>query len=684
MAVNSLLQESKLRWQATMFGSFSESDFVPAIEQAINEGKADLQQIKNNEAPASFANTIEALDASAEKLDRVLAIFYNLFSAEASDELQALAPQVASLSANFYSDINLDAQLFDRVRSVYEQRDKLDLDPEQKTLLQKFYDGFVRNGALLDDEKKAQLRSLDERLAQLGPRFSENVLRHTNAFELVIEKEEELSGLPLAEKEAARELAREKGLKKKAWIFNLDAPSFIPFLKFSDRRELREQMWRAYRGRCVGGEYDNLSLISEIIHLRHQRAALLGFKNHADYVLRERMAKTPEQVHDFLSGLLQASRDTAQAELQEVQKFAEEQALQTPLKAWDFAYYSEKLKQQKYDFDEEKLRPYLPVQACIDGAFALAERLFGIRFVKQDDLPVYHPDVQVYEVYEQDSAQFVGLFYADFFPRNTKRGGAWMTSYRSQYIDTKGDQRPHVSIVCNFTKPGKDRPALLSFAELETLFHEFGHSLHGLLSKCRYRSLSGTNVYWDFVELPSQFMENWLLEKEVLDGFAAHYQTGEKIPQEMIDKLQASAKFQSGYQSLRQLNFALLDMAWHGQYLEGVTDVIGFENAAIQQTELFPYEEGTCYSSSFSHIFAGGYSAGYYSYKWAEVLDADAFEYFKAHDLFSPVVAKSFKENILQRGGSEDPAELYRRFRGQDPDPNALLRRDRLLAPASF
>ena len=679
MAIENLLNESNLKYNAVDFGSFKEEDYLPAVKQAIAKGKAEIEELKNNSESPSFENTIEKLESCGLEVDRVLTVFYNLYSAEASENLQTLAPQISGLTANFSSDINLDADLFERVKAVYDQRESLSLSEEQKTLLRKTYIGFVRNGALLDQEKKEKLREIDARLAEVSPKFSENILKQTNAFELEITDESKLAGLPDSFIEGARELALEKGLKKKAWIVNLDAPSFVPFLKYSEIRDLRKEVWKAYQSRCAGGEFSNIDIVKEIVSLRHQRAKILGYENHAEYVLEERMAKKPENVIAFLDKLKSPSKAAAEKDLEELKKFAKDQGLEDELMPWDFSFYSEKLKIAQYDFDSEQLKPYLPVEKCIAGAFGLAEKLFEIRFEKNTELPTYHPDVQCYEVFDKKDDSFVGLFYADFFPRATKRAGAWMTSYKSQGYYSGKQQRPHVSIVCNFTKPTKGKPSLLTFMELETLFHEFGHSLHGLLSKCRYKSLGGTNVHWDFVELPSQFMENWLLEKAVLDEFAAHYETGEKIPQELIEKLQKSSHFQAGYQSLRQLNFAYLDMAWHGKYLDNIDDVVAFEREATKDTSLFDPIEGTLSSTGFAHIFAGGYSAGYYSYKWAEVLDADAFEYFKQEGIFNKTVADKFKTFVLSQGGTENPMDLYKKFRGQEPQPEALLRRAGLL-----
>lgn len=681
MSIEILLQASELKHNAVEFDKVREQDFIPAIEKAIAIAKNTIEEIKSNKEEPNFENVIEAMELNGQELDKVLGIFYNLYSAEASDGLQQLAPQVSSLTSNFSSDVSLDEDLFAKVKQVYDKKDSLSLTDEQKMLLDNSYKAFVRNGALLQGEAREELRKIDEELAGLSPKFSENVLKETNSFELIIDNKSDLSGLPESAIEAARELAEEKGVKKKeAWVINLDAPSFVPFLKFSDKRELREKVWKAYSSRCVTGANENQSVVARIVVLRHKRAKLLGYENHASYVLEERMAKSPEAVFNFLEDLKGPSREAAVKDLQEVKDFAaKECAFTQELMPWDFAYYSNKLKKAKYDFDPEELRPYFPVDKCIKGAFDLAERLFSIRFEKNENLPTYNEDVVCYEVYEKDSDTFVGLFYADFFPRPSKRGGAWMTSYKSQGWNGDKLERPHVSIVCNFTKATKDKPSLLSFNELETLFHEFGHSLHGLLSQCKYKSLAGTNVLWDFVELPSQFMENWLLEKEVLDLFAGHYETGESVPAEMIEKLQKSSRFQAGYQSLRQLNFCFMDMKWHGQYLDKIDDVVAFEKEATADTNLFPYVEGTCNSTGFSHIFAGGYSAGYYSYKWAEVLDADAFEHFKKNGLFNEEVAKSFKENILEKGGSLEPNQLYKNFKGSEPDPKALLRRDGLL-----
>lgn len=677
MSQNPLLQKSIQKHGACEFQLYKEDHYVPAFKQAIEEARANINEIKKLEA--SFDNTIIRLELADQLMSKVSHIYHNLFSAEATEKLQSLAGEISALNANFSSDVLLDHELFKKVNLVYQDKDKLNLDTEQMMLLENTHKMFRRNGALLNDEKKEELRKLDEELAQLAPKFSENVLKDTNAFELVITDKKDLSGLPESAIAAAREEAIDRGYKKECWIISLDAPSFIPFVKYCNNRELRQKVWFAYNSRCTNGNTSNKENVNKIVSLRHKRAKLLGYKHHADYVLQERMAKSTDSVMDFLNKLIKASKPAAERDKKEVEDFAKSLGHEDKVQAWDFAYYSEKLKKQKYDFDPELLRPYFSLDKVTKGAFDLASKLFAINFKRVEDYPVYHKDVEVYEVYNNSDNSFVGLFYADFFPRATKRGGAWMTSYKEQGFNGNEVERPHVAIVCNFTKPTSDKPSLLTFEEVETLFHEFGHSLHGLLSKCHFKSLSGTNVYWDFVELPSQFMENFLLEKEVLDLFADHYESGEKIPKELIEKLQKASKFQSGYFSLRQLNFGLLDMSWHGSYIENIEDIEAFEIEKCKSTNLFDHQDGTMSSTAFSHIFAGGYSAGYYSYKWAEVLDADAYEAFKEQGLFNEKVANAFKQNILEKGGTEHPMELYEKFRGREPDTESLLRRDGLI-----
>lgn len=663
-------------FNSTPFDKIEIEHFIPALKKGIEEGHANLKKIKEEKNP-NFKTVIFALEHVSDLLDTVSTVFFNLHSAEAKPELADLAPEVSALCSNFSSDIFLDEDLFKQVKIIHESKEPL--NSEQKKLLENTYKAFVRNGALLSKDQKAELRKIDEELSQLGPKFSDNVLKATNEFQHKVTDSKKLEGLPEPVKNAAKESAEEKGLKD-TWLFTLDAPSFIPYMKYSKDRAGRELMWKAYGSRCVKDQYSNEVVIVRMLELKMKRSKLLGFKNYADYVLEERMAQKSHKVIEFLENLLLASKPAALRDLDEVKEFASVKDKLDNLKPWDFAYYSEQLQKEKYDFDEQLLRPYFSLDKAIQGVFDVTSKLYQLKFTETTEVSTYHPDVKVFKVNDSVTSNYIGLFYCDFFPRPTKKSGAWMTDYKKQGLtsDEKMDV-PHVSIVCNFTKPTKNEPSLLTFDEVATLFHEFGHALHALLSNCTYKSLSGTSVYWDFVELPSQFMENFLLEKEVLDLFAVHYKSGEKIPVDLIEKLKKTSKFQSGYFSLRQLNFALLDMHWYTlENFKGV-DVSQFEIDATSQTRLFEPTPGVNFSCSFSHIFAGGYSAGYYSYKWAEVLDADAFEFFKEKGLFNPDVSRAFRENILSRGGTEHPMDLYKRFRGREPDPKALLRRDGLI-----
>lgn len=673
---NILLEKSHQDHQAIPFDKIRSEDFAPAFEAALKEARANLSRLIALPAAPDFANTIEGLEDCSETLDRVSGIFSNLLHAHTNETLQKLARDVMPKLADFSNDIFLDEKLFQRVKKIWESRGSLKLDGEQSRLLEKTYRAFARNGALLNEEQKKRLREIDQKLSVLGQQFSDNVLKATNSFELWLTSRDELAGLPESAVEAAAMAAKEKG-REGAWLVTLQYPSFGPFMQFSARREIREKLWRAYQTRAVSGEIDNRPLIQEITRLRHARAMLLGYSTHADFVLEERMASSPDSVQKFLKRLLEVSKPAALKDLAELKAFAGNDV--DELKPWDISYYSEKLQQKKYDFDEEQLRPYFKLENVVAGVFEHARRLYGLQFKRRTDLPVYHPDVQAFEVRDEKNGDFIGLFYADFFPRESKQGGAWMSGLKDQGGPSGPTDRPHISIVCNFTKPTDKKPSLLTLDEVRTLFHEFGHSLHGLLSHCRYRSLSGTNVYWDFVELPSQIMENWVKEKESLDLFARHYETGELIPASMVKKIQDASKFQAGWFSLRQLNFAYLDMAWHAADVAEVADVEAYETEALKPTSLFPHIAGTIISCGFSHIFSGGYSAGYYSYKWAEVLDADAFEFFKEKGIFSREVSDRFKNHILSRGGTEHPMDLYKKFRGREPDADALLRREGLL-----
>lgn len=670
---NTLLKPSGLPFGAIDFTQVRDEDFTPAFDAALEEARRNLKKIREVGQP-DFQNTIEALEFSTDRLDAVSSIFSNLLHAHTNERMQEMAKEIMPKLAGFSNDISLDEELFKRVRAVHEGRGKLALSQEQEKLLDKTYRFFVRNGALLDENAKQRLREVDARLSILSQQFGENVLKASNAFELVLTDRNDLAGLPDAVIEAAEATAKERG-REGAWVFTLDYPSYLPFMKFSERRELRERIWKAFASRATTGEFNNRELAKEIANLRHERARLLKYETHAHFTLEERMAAAPENVRGFLERLQKASRKAAEKDVEELSRFSG----MKDLRPWDFAYWSEKLKQKKYGLDEQALRAYFPLERVVAGVFEHARRLYGLSFKRRTDLPAYHPDVEVYEVSDEKDGEHVGLFYADFFPRASKRGGAWMTSFRDQGFCQGCVLRPHVSIVCNLSKPTPTRPSLLDLQEVRTVFHEFGHALHALLSNTHYRSLSGTNVYWDFVELPSQIMENWLKEKESLDLFARHYETGEAIPEEMVRQIAESSRFQAGWQSLRQVSLALLDLAWHAVDPAVVEDVEEYEKRALEACTLFPHVPGTSTSCSFSHIFAGGYSAGYYSYKWAEVLDADAFELFRERGLFNPEVASAFRNHILSRGGTEHPMELYKRFRGREPDPDALLRRDGLL-----
>lgn len=667
------------RDEAVPFDSLKIEHFIPALDYGIEKARNNILAIKKNPEAPTFQNTLLALETASENYETVTSVYFNLFSAEASLELQSLAKEISPKVAAFASEVSLDLELFEKIKIIYQNRHSDNLDSEQIRLADKYYKDFSRNGALLSEKDKEILRQIDQNLSVLGPQFSENVLKATNAFEMILDNKADLLGLPDGVIEAAAQEAELKGHPGK-WLFNLQGPSYSPFMQYAKNRELRKKLWTTFNSRSFGGFFDNQEIVKKIVNLRHQRAQLLGFPSHADFVLSERMAQQPNQVMDFLNKLLTPSKKAGDRDLAELRQFKKTVDGNDEVMPWDFSYLSEKLKEAKYKFNEEELRPYFQLENVVEGVFEHARRLYSLTFKEVFDVPKYHPDVRVFEVREERSANYVGLFYTDFFPRETKKGGAWMTVYREQGFFNGQVRRPHVSIVCNFTKPTASKPSLLNYGEVQTLFHEFGHALHGLLSQCAYRSLAGTNVYWDFVELPSQIMENWVKEKEGLDVFARHYQTKEPIPPELVEKIKKAAQFQAGFHSMRQLQFGLLDMAWHSSDPSAISDVDQFENTTIESTRLLPKIMGTNSSCSFSHIFAGGYSAGYYSYKWAEVLDADAFEYFRELGLFSREVADKFKTHILSRGGTEHPMELYKKFRGREPDPNALLRRDGLVS----
>ena len=670
--MNPLRADFKTPFATPPFDEIEEKHFLPAINDALAEAREEIRTIAENQDSPSFNNTVEALEYAGENVSRIAEIFYNLNSAETNEEIQKLAREFSPLLSEYGNDIMLNPRLFDRVKQVYDQ-ERSSLNEEQRMLLDKTYRGFSNNGARLNDEDKVKLRELDKELTGLSLEFGENVLADTNDFELWIEDENDLAGLPESSREAAAEAAAEKG-REGAWLITLHYPSYVTFMTYSARRDLREKLQHAYGSRAFGdNERNNAQIIQKIVSLRHQRAQLLGFANHAEYMLQERMAKTPQKVQNFLDELYEVARPAAEAELEELANFAKEQDGLERLEKWDLAYYSEKLKQHRFEIDDEKLKPYFQLEKVIDGAFEVAQRLYGLQFNLRSDIPKYHQDVRTYEVLDRDG-RHLAVFYADFFPRPGKRNGAWMTSYRSQKIKNGKDIRPLVSIVCNFTKPTSSRPSLLTFREVLTLFHEFGHALHGMMARGTYASLSGTSVYWDFVELPSQIMENWCYEKECLDLFARHYQTGESIPLDLVERLKGSATFMEGYATLRQVGLATLDLTWHTTQPEKIGSVAEFEEKTIARMDILPKVEGTNTSASFNHIFQGGYSAGYYSYKWAEVLDADAFEYFADAGIFNNEVARKF-EKLLSAGGSIDPSELYREFRGREADPKALLRR---------
>lgn len=659
------------------FSKIKNEDYIPAFDSAIEKTKKEIDAIIQMEDVPTFENTIEALAYSGMELERISSIFFNLHSAETNDALEKIAQEVAPKLSQLANDITLNPQLFERIKVVYNQKDSLSLSAEQQTLLEKSYRDFVRNGALLDEKKKERLRQIDAELAVLTLKFGENVLAETNAYQLHITDEADLDGLPEGTMEAARGIAEAQ--EKIGWIFTLDYPSYVPFVTYANNRALRREIaLAAGRKAFQDNTYNNEKNIQHIVQLRFQRAQLLGYETHAHFVLEERMAQQPTDVQAFLNDLLHKAKPAAEREFQELQAFAQEMHGITQLEKWDTAYYSEKLKQKKFSLDDELLKPYFQLEKVLDGVFTIAQRLYGIHFKEVQHIDKYHDEVRTFEVYD-DSQHLVAVFYADFFPRKGKRNGAWMTSFKPQYRQADQDHRPHVAIVCNFTRPTATKPSLLTFNEVTTLFHEFGHALHGMLANTTYPNLSGTSVFWDFVELPSQIMENWCYEKEALELFAQHYQTDETIPMELIDKIKASASFMEGMATLRQLGFGLLDMGWHGQNPSGIDNIKAFETSSLHSTQLLPDVKENAISPSFSHIFNGGYAAGYYSYKWAEVLDADAFAYFQEKGIFNETVAIKFKDNILSKGGIEHPMTLYKRFRGKEPSIDALLKRAGLI-----
>jgi peptidyl-dipeptidase Dcp len=660
------------------FSEIKNEHFKPAFIQAMKDARAEIDAITSNTVAPSFENTIEALEFSGQQLDRISSVFFNLNSAETNEDIQKIAQEVSPLLSEFGNDITLNEDLFKRIKEVFEQKDALNLSIEQNTLLDKRYKSFSRNGANLSEEKKTRLREIDAESSKLKLKFGENILAETNSYQKHITNESELDGLPEGAKEAAAQLAKSKD-KASGWLITLAYPSYVPFMKYAKNRELRKELSLAFGSRSFKGDaLDNQEIVLKIANLRHERANLLGYETHAHFVLEERMAETPEKVHSFLNELLDKAKPAAEREFKQLEDFAKDLDGIDQLQKWDGSYYSEKLKQKLFSLDDEQLKPYFKLENVIEGVFEIAEKLFGLHFEEVTDIDKYHKEVKTYRVFDTDK-NFISVFYADFHPRAGKRGGAWMTSFKSQWQRNGENVRPHISNVCNFTPSTETKPSLLTFNEVTTLFHEFGHGLHGMLANTTYPSLSGTSVFWDFVELPSQVMENWCFEKEALELFAKHYETGEVIPMELVQKIKESATFQEGMATMRQLSFGLLDMSWHGADPTDITDVKAHESKVFEGTNLYPETSETCMSTAFAHIFQGGYSSGYYSYKWAEVLDADAFAYFKEKGIFNKEVATKFKDHVLSKGGTENPMVLYKRFRGAEPKVEALLERAGLI-----
>lgn len=663
--------------QTPPFNEIKHEHYVPAIDQLLAEAKTEVDAIINNPEAPTFKNTIRALETSGHKLSRATTILFNLNSAETDDTIQSIAREVSPKLSAYQNYVSLNEKLFQRVKAVYNQKGQLNLNPEDTKLLDDSYKGFVRSGANLEGAAKERYAQINTELSKLSLQFGENVLAETNAYQLVLTDKKDLAGLPEGEIEAAAQLAKAKG--KTGWMFNLQGPGYIAFLKFADNRQLREQLYKAYNSRAFHqNSNNNEEIIRKIVNLRLERAKLLGYPNHATYVLEERMAETPAKVNAFLDQLHKASRPAALKDMADVKEYAKAHGFKGDLERWDWSYWSEKLKNERYGFDEEAVKPYFKLENVIGGVFELANRLYGLTFKENKNIQVYHPDVKAYEVFDKDGS-FLSVLYLDFFPREGKRGGAWMTEYRSQSNLDGHSIRPVVSIVTNFTKPTATKPSLLTFYEVSTFLHEFGHGLHGMLANTVYEGMSGTSVYRDFVELPSQIMENWAIEKDFLDLFAKNYLTGEKIPAALVEKLIKSKNFQAGSQSERQLSFGMNDMAWHSITEPMSGSVVEFEKKSLAPTDLFPPLDGFCLSAAFSHIFAGGYAAGYYGYKWAEVLDADAFSLFKKNGIFDRATADSFRKNILEKGGTAHPMTLYKAFRGQEPSVTPLLEREGLL-----
>lgn len=682
--MNPLLTDSTLPYGAPQFDKIKTEHYLPAFEQAITEAKAEIDAIVNNPDAPTFENTIAALDEAGGRLNDAAGIFYNLMEADTNDQMQDIAEKVSPMMTEYSMYVSLNEPLFARVKAVHESAGGL--EPDQARLLEKTWKSFVRSGANLGAEDKETYSKLSEQLSLLTLQYGKNVLAATNAFTLNLTDEADLEGLPDFVREAAVETAKSKEME--GWAFDLSAPSYGAFMKYSTRRDLRQKMWMAYNTRATEGENSNIELCRQIAESRLKIANILGYETYADYALEEKMAKNPQTVNEFIQKLLEPSLPAAKAEVKELYEYARANGFEdSDIQPWDFGFWSEKLKDARYSINDEQLKPYFRLESCIDAAFGLAGKLYGLTFEERKDIPVYHPDVKVYDVKDADGVH-KALFYADFFPRASKRGGAWMTEFRGQSIVNGVEKRPFISLVTNFTKPTAGKPALLTHDELTTLLHEFGHSLHGILAEGRYSSLTGTNVSRDFVELPSQIMENWAFEPEFLDTFARHFETGEALPDTLINKIVEAKNYNAAYAQVRQLQFGILDMAWHtlkggseSGHFDRFSDLktmqelgtIAFEKAALKSSNVIPSIPEACISTSFSHIFSGGYSAGYYSYKWSEVLEADAFSLFKEKGIFSTEVSHSFRDNILSKGCSEDEDVLYRRFRGHDPEPEALL-----------
>ena len=678
MSQNPFLTPYSTPHQTAPFDKISNEHYLPALQEGMTKGRSEVAIITNNPAKPTFENTIVALEQSGSLLDRVTSVLFNLNSAETSPELQKIVKEASPLLSEYRNDISLNQSLFARVKAVYDQRDNLKLNPESAMLLEKSYKRFARNGANLDEKGKDRMRAIDKELSQLSLQFGENVLNETNEYLMTVTDEKDLAGLPDYVLEAAKATAKQK--EKEGWVFTLQAPSYGPFMQHADNRELRKKLYVAYNGRSFHGDKnDNSAIIDKVINLRYERSNLLGYATHADFVLEESMAGSRTKVQSFLDELVTYARPAAVQQMDELTTYAKAHTFaDDKLQAWDYSYYAEKLKKEKYDLDDETLKPYFKLENVLNGAFTVANKLYGITFKERTDIPVYNPEVKTFDVFDKDG-KFLAVFYGDYFPRPGKRSGAWMNDVQGQKIANGENIRPHIVNVCNFTRATETKPSLLTFGEVTTLFHEFGHGLHGMLANGTFESLSGTSVPRDFVELPSQVMENWCYDPEALKLFARHYQTNEVIPNELIEKIRASQNFLAGIANLRQLRFGLVDMYYHGQKPTGES-VTEIENRVDSVANLFPRVDGIAFSPAFSHIFAGGYSAGYYSYKWSEVLDADAFEFFKEKGgLDNKAAADSFRKNVLEKGGTEKPMELYKKFRGREPSPKAMLRRSGLI-----